>query len=298
MGTLGPSASACVPHPIQPTSSRCPTVRACSAATSGSSAPRSLPVPRDTDIKPGPRHPPDLASPQRRRGPRLGGIRRGLPRRHRWGSRRTRHRPPSRTVSGVALRTQRMGARGGRRRRVSAARRGAPRSGRAHRTDRTPRCPCRLPTRRPDLLAVAAEASTTAPVSPPPATAQQLAPLVAALPDEEKNAFLVRLALCREPQLHTELLHRLRDRLPTASGDDDGAQVNLPRPPDSIAARRGLRVPPAESRPASGEPVRGDRNAVRLSFRLVHARTGRSIPVMRDQGVSARRTCAYSRPEI
>jgi hypothetical protein len=49
----------------------------------------------------------------------------------------------------------------------------------------------------PDLLAVAAEASTAAPATPPPATARQLAPLVAAMPGKEKD--VVRLALGREP---------------------------------------------------------------------------------------------------
>jgi hypothetical protein len=60
-----------------------------------------------------------------------------------------------------------------------------------------------------DLLAAAAEAGPPAPPAPERLTERQLAPLVAALPEPEKNELLVRLALGREPQLATELLRRL-----------------------------------------------------------------------------------------
>ncbi|MFE4868230.1 hypothetical protein [Streptomyces sp. NPDC056682] len=61
-----------------------------------------------------------------------------------------------------------------------------------------------------DLLAVAAQASPAAPGPPARATRKELTPLVAALPDKEKNDLLLRLALGPECRLHTDLLHRLR----------------------------------------------------------------------------------------
>ncbi|GAA0354250.1 hypothetical protein [Streptomyces blastmyceticus] len=61
-----------------------------------------------------------------------------------------------------------------------------------------------------DLLTVAAQASTAAPKRPPKRTKKELAPLIAAMPQKEKDALLLRLALGPEPGLHTELLHRLQ----------------------------------------------------------------------------------------
>ncbi|MFE9173997.1 hypothetical protein ACFYNZ_31860 [Streptomyces kebangsaanensis] len=60
-----------------------------------------------------------------------------------------------------------------------------------------------------DLLAVAAQASPAAPRKPARPTKQELAPLIAAMSQKEKDALLLRLALGPEPGLRTELLHRL-----------------------------------------------------------------------------------------
>ncbi|PZH16355.1 hypothetical protein C1I97_06790 [Streptomyces sp. NTH33] len=60
-----------------------------------------------------------------------------------------------------------------------------------------------------DLLAVAAQASPAAPRKPARPTKKELAPLIAAMSQKEKDALLLRLALGPEPGLHTELLHRL-----------------------------------------------------------------------------------------
>ncbi len=78
-----------------------------------------------------------------------------------------------------------------------------------------------------DLLAVAAEASAAAPATSQPATARQLAPLIAVMPDKEKDDFLVRLALGSEPQLRVELLHRLHGAPEpvTTSGRRTAAQL-------------------------------------------------------------------------
>ena len=61
-----------------------------------------------------------------------------------------------------------------------------------------------------DLLAVAAQASPPAPEPPKRPGKKALAPLIAALPDKEKNELLLRLALGSEAQLGAELLRRLR----------------------------------------------------------------------------------------
>ncbi|MEW2219034.1 hypothetical protein AB0939_06905 [Streptomyces sp. NPDC006990] len=60
-----------------------------------------------------------------------------------------------------------------------------------------------------DLLAVAVQASPAAPKKPTKPTKKELAPLIAALPQQEKDALLLRLAVGPEPWLRTELLHRL-----------------------------------------------------------------------------------------
>ncbi|MFE9923783.1 hypothetical protein ACFYQA_20040 [Streptomyces sp. NPDC005774] len=60
-----------------------------------------------------------------------------------------------------------------------------------------------------DLLTVAAQASPAAPRKPARPTKKELAPLIAAMPQKEKDALLRRLALGPEPGLRTELLHRL-----------------------------------------------------------------------------------------
>ncbi|MGP4086487.1 hypothetical protein [Streptomyces sp. KR55] len=61
-----------------------------------------------------------------------------------------------------------------------------------------------------DLLAVAAQASSAAPKKSARPTKKELAPLIAALPQKEKDALLLRLALGPEPRLRTDLMHRLR----------------------------------------------------------------------------------------
>ncbi|WP_210589787.1 hypothetical protein [Streptomyces sp. GESEQ-35] len=61
-----------------------------------------------------------------------------------------------------------------------------------------------------DLLAAAAQASPSAPKEQARPTKKELAPLIAAVPEKEKDTLLLRLVLGPEPQLRTELLHRLR----------------------------------------------------------------------------------------
>jgi hypothetical protein len=61
-----------------------------------------------------------------------------------------------------------------------------------------------------DLLTVAAQASPAAPKQPPRPTKQELGPLIAALPQKEKDTLLLRLALGPETRLRTKFLHQLR----------------------------------------------------------------------------------------
>jgi hypothetical protein len=61
-----------------------------------------------------------------------------------------------------------------------------------------------------DLLAVAAQASPPAPAPRKRPGKKELAPLIAALPETEKDDLLLRLALGDEPQLGAELVRRLR----------------------------------------------------------------------------------------
>lgn len=61
-----------------------------------------------------------------------------------------------------------------------------------------------------DLLTAAAQASPPRPRKSARPTKKELAPLIEALPEKEKDALLLQLALGPEPQLRTELLDRLR----------------------------------------------------------------------------------------
>ncbi|MFI9366672.1 hypothetical protein ACIG5E_37325 [Kitasatospora sp. NPDC053057] len=60
-----------------------------------------------------------------------------------------------------------------------------------------------------DLLAVAAQASPPAPAPRKRPGKKELAPLIAALPEKDKDGILLRLALGDEPQLGAEFLRRL-----------------------------------------------------------------------------------------
>lgn len=60
-----------------------------------------------------------------------------------------------------------------------------------------------------DLLTAAAQASPPSPRKPAKPTKEELAPLIAALPEQEKDALLLRLVIGPEPRQRTELLHRL-----------------------------------------------------------------------------------------
>ncbi|MFE7712507.1 hypothetical protein ACFU6I_43775 [Streptomyces sp. NPDC057486] len=94
-----------------------------------------------------------------------------------------------------------------------------------------------------DLLTVAAQASPAAPEKPARPTKKELAPLITSMPQKEKDALLLRLALGPEPGLRTELLHRLHgaDTPTTAPGRRSAAQLL-----DSAHTRRAERQKRAE----------------------------------------------------
>lgn len=95
-----------------------------------------------------------------------------------------------------------------------------------------------------DLLAVAAQASPAASKKLTRPAKKELAPLIAAMPQKEKDALLLRLALGPEPGLRTELLHRLR-----------GADAPTRRPAGG-GAGAGESSPPKPSRCADRAPAR------------------------------------------
>ncbi|MEV6209223.1 hypothetical protein [Kitasatospora sp. NPDC051914] len=68
-----------------------------------------------------------------------------------------------------------------------------------------------------DLLAVAAQASPPTPAPRKRPGKKELAPLIAALPETEKDDLLLRLALGDEHQLGAELVRRLRGEPPVAT---------------------------------------------------------------------------------
>ncbi|MFD5656847.1 hypothetical protein [Streptomyces hirsutus] len=94
-----------------------------------------------------------------------------------------------------------------------------------------------------DLLTVAAQASPAAPEKPARPTKKELAPLIAAMSQKEKDALLLRLALGPEPGLRTELLHRLHgaDAPTTVPGRRSAAQLL-----DAAHTRRAERQKRAE----------------------------------------------------
>ncbi|MFI9783568.1 hypothetical protein ACIHEI_08685 [Kitasatospora sp. NPDC051984] len=93
-----------------------------------------------------------------------------------------------------------------------------------------------------DLLAVAAQASPPAPASRKRPGKKELAPLIAALPEKEKNDLLLRLALGDEPQLGTELVRRLRGELPVATVPGQRTAAELLDAAHALATERRQRA--------------------------------------------------------
>ncbi|WP_329582478.1 hypothetical protein OG500_21070 [Kitasatospora sp. NBC_01250] len=93
-----------------------------------------------------------------------------------------------------------------------------------------------------DLLAVAAQASPPAAGPPKRPGKKELEPLIAALPDKEKNDLLLRLALGGEPQLGAELLRRLRGEPPVATAPGQRSAAELLDAAHARAAGRRQRA--------------------------------------------------------
>ena len=93
-----------------------------------------------------------------------------------------------------------------------------------------------------DLLAAAAAASPAAPTKQPGPTKKELAPLIAALPNKEKDALLLRVALGPEPGLSGELLRRLRPAGPPAAASTTRSAADLLDAAHQLRNARRLRV--------------------------------------------------------
>jgi hypothetical protein len=106
-----------------------------------------------------------------------------------------------------------------------------------------------------DLLAVAAQASPPAPAPRKRPGKKELAPLIAALPEKEKDDLLLRLALGDEPQLGAELLRRLRGEPPVATVPGQRSAAELLDAAHARAAERRQR----------GERVRAEARATKLT---------------------------------
>ncbi|WP_128381231.1 hypothetical protein [Streptomyces cavernae] len=99
-----------------------------------------------------------------------------------------------------------------------------------------------------DLLTVAAQASPAAPKKSARPTKKELTPLIAALPQKEKDALLLRLALGPEPGLHAELLHRLHGTTAPATAPGRHSAAHLL---DAAHTRRTERRQRAEQKRAA-----------------------------------------------
>ncbi|MFJ9776956.1 hypothetical protein ACIRVF_37940 [Kitasatospora sp. NPDC101157] len=106
-----------------------------------------------------------------------------------------------------------------------------------------------------DLLAVAAEASPPAPMPRKRPGKKELAPLIAALPEKDKDEILLRLALGDEPQPRAEFLRRLlgEPSAVTAPGRRSAAEL--------LAAARTR----ATERQRRAERVRDEARATKLT---------------------------------
>ncbi|MFE1316468.1 hypothetical protein [Kitasatospora phosalacinea] len=106
-----------------------------------------------------------------------------------------------------------------------------------------------------DLLAVAAQAGPPAPAPRKRPGKKELAPLIAALPEKEKNDLLLRLVLGDEPHLGADLLRRLRGEPPVATVPGQRSAAELL---DAAHAR-------ATERRQRGERVRAEACAAKLT---------------------------------
>ncbi|WP_328956035.1 hypothetical protein [Kitasatospora purpeofusca] len=89
-----------------------------------------------------------------------------------------------------------------------------------------------------DLLAVAAQASPPAPEPRKRPGQKEPAPLIAALPEKEKDGLLLRLALGGEPQLGAEPLRRLRGEPPVATVPGQRSTAELLDAAHTLATER------------------------------------------------------------
>ncbi|WP_053914419.1 hypothetical protein VM636_06640 [Streptomyces sp. SCSIO 75703] len=146
-----------------------------------------------------------------------------------------------------------------------------------------------------DLLTVAAQASPAAPEKPARPMKKVLAPLIAALPQKEKDALLLRLALGPEARLHTELLHRLHgaDAPTTVPGQRSTAQLL-----DAAHTGRAERRQRAghERIAARARRLTALASEARSAWQRIEAHIATKKTSAYDQAVTLSRNCATPAP--
>ncbi|MFE3854904.1 hypothetical protein ACFXPN_27695 [Streptomyces griseorubiginosus] len=131
-----------------------------------------------------------------------------------------------------------------------------------------------------DLLTAAAQASPPSPRKATRPTKKELAPLVTALPEKEKDALLLRLVLGPEPQLRTELLHRLRGTPAPAAAPGRRSAAHLLDAAHTLRTERRRRA-------------EHERAAARAQHLTALAREAESVWQRIEAHIAAKQTAAY-----
>ncbi|MFJ5676628.1 hypothetical protein [Streptomyces sp. NPDC093097] len=133
-----------------------------------------------------------------------------------------------------------------------------------------------------DLLTVAAKASPATPKEPTGPSKKELSRLIAALPQEEKDALLLRLAIGPAPRLRLDLLHRLGGSTAHApvTGQQSAAQL--------LEAAHALRT-------ERGRHAERQRAAARAEYLTDLARETESIWRQVETHIATKKTSAYDK---
>ncbi|MFI5887048.1 DEAD/DEAH box helicase family protein [Streptomyces sp. NPDC051554] len=136
-----------------------------------------------------------------------------------------------------------------------------------------------------DLLTVAAQASPAATTEPALPTKKELAPLIAALPQKEKDTLLLRLALGPEPRLRTELLQRLRGTTTPAAAPGHRSAAHLLDAAHALRSERRQRAEHEQAEARSQHLTQLARNA-EPSWQQIQAHIATKKTSAYDQAVT------------
>ncbi len=138
-----------------------------------------------------------------------------------------------------------------------------------------------------DLLAVAADASPAP--GDKPGTGPGFRDLIAALPDADKNAYLLRVAEGSDPHVRTELLRRFRGRAEPAAAGRTVAQLL-----DAAAERRHRRAEADRRERAAAQQRRAEKAArARTQYLDTLAADGDGAWLRVDALIAAKKATAY-----